>query len=337
MIVLFETAALASALAGSQQGAAFEGTLVTAATALGGQPAARLPLLADLPGVQIAVRARPGDAATQQRRTVLFSSALLAALALTLVVAYFGFRDVAREVSLAAQHANFVAGVSHELRTPVASIRILAETLRMKLSADAAEMAPLLDEILEQADRQSRLIDNVLGVARIDRGLPMYRAVDVDLGRAIDQALERLDYLLRQEGFTVHRPVPAEPLHVSADPDGLLQAIINLATNAVKYSGRCREISLTLDRIGPDAALQVVDRGIGIEPAEQRRIFERFYRTAAAARETGGTGLGLSLVRHFAESHGGSITVDSSPGRGSTFTLRLPLLNTGGTGAARSH
>jgi signal transduction histidine kinase len=242
-------------------------------------------------------------------------------------VAYLGFRDVAREVNLAALHASFVASVSHELKTPVASIRLLAETLRMRPSADATETAPLLDEILEQADRQSRLIDNVLGVARIDRGLPLYHPADVDLAKAVEQALSRLDYLLRQDGFTVRRTAPVEPLHVSADPDGLLQAITNLVTNAVKYSGRCREISITLGGIGHEAELQVTDGGIGIEPAEQRKVFERFYRAPAAARETGGTGLGLALVRHFAEGHRGSVSVESVPGRGSTFTLRLPAVD----------
>ena len=329
LVVLFDTAALAGALAGAQQGSAFEAALVTGPAAPGGLPAASAPLLAGLPAVQITVRARPGDAAGQARRSALFAAALLAALALTLVVAYFGFRDVAREVNLAAQQASFVASVSHELKTPVASIRLLAETLRMKPSADPAETALLLDEIREQADRQSRLIDNVLGVARIDRGLPMYRPADVDLAKAVDQSLERLDYLLRQEGFSVRRAAPLHPVHVNADPDGLVQAITNLVTNAVKYSGRCREISITVSDADGQARLQVVDGGIGIEPAEQRRIFERFYRTPAAARESGGTGLGLALVRHFAESHGGSVTVESTPGGGSTFTLGLPAAGRG--------
>jgi signal transduction histidine kinase len=118
-------------------------------------------------------------------------------------------------------------------------------------------------------------------------------------------------------------------VHVNADPDGLVQAITNLVTNAVKYSGRCREISITVSDADGQARLQVVDGGIGIEPAEQRRIFERFYRTPAAARESGGTGLGLALVRHFAESHGGSVTVESTPGGGSTFTLGLPAAGRG--------
>jgi signal transduction histidine kinase len=323
LVVLFDTAALAAALAGSRQGGAFEAALVTGPATPDGQSAASTPLLAGLPDVQITVRARPGDAAGQARRTVLFAAALLAALALTLVVAYFGFRDVAREVNLAAQQASFVTSVSHELKTPVASIRLLAETLRMRPAASPAETAPLLDEILEQADRQSRLIDNVLGVARIDRGLPMYQPAEVDLVSAVRQVLQRLEYVLRQEGFTVHRTLPSEPLRVNADQDGLLQAIGNLVTNAVKYSGRCREIRVEVGRAGPEALVRVVDGGIGIEPAEQRRIFERFYRTPAAARESGGTGLGLALVRHFAESHGGSVTVESTPGRGSIFTLRL--------------
>ena len=324
LVVLFDTAALAAALAGAQQGSAFEAALVAGSSATEGRSAAGLPLLPGLPGVQISVRARPGDATGQARRTALFAAALFAALALTLVVAYFGFRDVAREVTLAAQQASFVASVSHELKTPVASIRLLAESLRMRPAASPAETAPLLDEILEQADRQSRLIDNVLGVARIDRGLPMYQPADVDLASAVRQVLQRLEYVLRQEGFIVHRTLPAEPLRVNADQDGLLQAVGNLVTNAVKYSGRCREIRVEVGRAGPEALVRVVDGGIGVEPAEQRRIFERFYRTPAAARESGGTGLGLALVRHFAESHGGSVTVESAPGGGSTFTLRLP-------------
>lgn len=326
LVVLFDTAALAATVAGSQHGAPFEAALVTGESALDRQSAARVPLLAGLPGVEITVRARPADAAIQERRTALFAATLVAALVLTLVVAYLGFRDVAREVNVAAQQASFVASVSHELKTPVASIRLLAETLRMKPSADAAETVPLLDEIREQAARQARLIDNVLGVARIDRGLPMYQPADVDLARSVEQVLEQLGYLLREEGFSVRRTFPSAPVRVSVDPDGLAQAITNLLTNAVKYSGRCREISLSVDRNGSDARLQVEDGGIGIEPEEQKRIFDRFYRTAAAARETGGTGLGLALVRHFAESHGGSVSVESAPGRGSTFTLRLPAV-----------
>lgn len=335
LILLFDTGALAASLArGGGEDGAFEASLAAGAGAPADDAVARIPLLAGAPDLQILVRPREGDAATQARRSVLFRTALLASLALAIVVACYGLRDVAREVNLAAQHASFVTSVSHELKTPVASIRLLAETLRMKPSADATEAGPLLDEILEQADRQSRLIDNVLGVARIDRGLPMYHAAEVDLGKAVDQALDRLNYLLRQEGFAVRRTPLAEPLRVSADPDGLLQAITNLVTNAVKYSGRCREISVELNRVGSEAHLRVVDGGIGINPAEQRRIFERFYRAPGAAREGGGTGLGLALVRHFAESHGGSVTVNSSPGRGSTFTLRLPAPSGGTAGAA---
>jgi two-component system phosphate regulon sensor histidine kinase PhoR len=324
LVVLFDTAALASAVADSRQATAFEASLVAGAAFPVTAPAARVPLIADLPGVQIDVHAGPGDSAGQKRRTALFAAALFAALALTLVVAYLGFRDVAREVNVAAQQASFVSSVTHELKTPVASIRLLAETLRMNPAPDAAAAARLLDEIREQADRQSRLIDNVLGVARIDRGLPMYRPADVDVAAVVDLVLGELDYLLRQEGFAVHRTAPDTPLPVCVDSDGLRQAIINLVTNAAKYSGRCRELRIILDRAGSDVRLQIADGGIGIEPSEQRKIFERFYRTPDAARETGGTGLGLALVRHFAESHGGEITVESTPGRGSTFTLRLP-------------
>lgn len=330
VVVLFDTGALAAWLAaGGQPVGAFEAALVTGAAAAGDRAAAGVPLLAEAPDLRVVVRPREGDAATQQRRRNLFTAALLAALVLTVVVAYFGLRDVAREVNLAAQHASFVASVSHELKTPIASIRLLAETLRIKPPADPAETGPLLDEILEQADRQARLIDNVLGVARIDRGLSMYHPADVDLEEAVDEALERLSYLLQQEGFTVVRRKASGLVRISADRESLLQAIANLVTNAVKYSGRCREIRVEVNRAAGEAELRVVDQGIGIDPAHQRHIFERFYRAPDAARESGGTGLGLALVRHFAEAHGGRVAVDSAPGKGSTFSLRLPLLAAG--------
>ena len=215
-----------------------------------------------------------------------------------------------------------MASVTHELKTPVASIRLLAETLRMNPAPDAAAAAPLLDEIREQADRQSRLIDNVLGVARIDRGLTMYRPADVDLAAAVDQVLGELDYLLRQEGFVVHRTVADGAVRVSADADGLRQAITNLVTNAVKYSGRCRELRIAIDRAGSDVRLQITDGGIGIEQSEQRKIFERFDgslppRAKPAVRP--GTRAGPSFrrkpwrQRDGRESYGAREHVDAPP------------------------
>jgi two-component system phosphate regulon sensor histidine kinase PhoR len=154
------------------------------------------------------------------------------------------------------------------------------------------------------------------------------------LAGVVESVVRTIQYPLTQQGFVLDLNVCEGIPPVPVDRDALQQAILNLLTNAMKYSGEHREIGLRLCTENGTALIQVSDRGIGISEKEQSRIFEKFYRAPIPEnREISGTGLGLSLVAHIAEAHGGSVQVNSRPGEGSTFTLRLPL-NVGAGGAA---
>jgi len=286
----------------------------------------RVPLLPHAPGIDLVLRARESDPATERRRQTLFGGALAAGVLLLLLVGYFAFRDVVRELRLASLRSSFVASVTHELKTPLTSIQLLAETVRRRRTRDPGAEDEMLGAILDESARLSRLLDNVLAFARIEKGAQEYHPAATNLGDAVDGAVERFGYLLERDGFRLSQESNGEPLHVYADPAGLAQALLNLLSNAVKYSGRSRKICLVVQRRGDEAEIRITDYGIGIPQSEQERIFESFYRAPEAAREAAGAGLGLALVRHFAEAHAGRVTLSSEPGKGSSFSLWLPLV-----------
>ena len=162
-----------------------------------------------------------------------------------------------------------------------------------------------------------------------ERSSKVRRRIDfqpVRLEEVVEEAVRAAQYPLEQGGFALEIAMEPDMPSVAADPDALQQAILNLLTNAMKYSGDSRRIGLRLDRQNGHARIHVVDQGIGIAPEEQERIFERFYRAPTAENQhIPGTGLGLTIVAHIAKSHGGGVEVASSPGGGSVFTIRLPL------------
>jgi signal transduction histidine kinase len=220
----------------------------------------------------------------------------------------------------------FVASVSHELRTPLAAIRMFTETLKLDGDVDRATRAEYLDTILHESERLSRLVDNVLDIGRIERGQKTYRFEPLALDDVVGQAARTAQYPLQRAGFSLDVIVEPDVPAVRADADALQQALLNLLSNAMKYSGDSRRIEVRLDRVNGHARIHVEDEGVGIAPVEQARIFERFYRSAAAEnRHIPGAGLGLTIVAHIAKAHGGHVAVRSSPGRGSTFTVSLPV------------
>jgi signal transduction histidine kinase len=220
--------------------------------------------------------------------------------------------------------STFVAGVTHELKTPLASIRLLAETLRQGRARPAVR-DELLDTIMEEADRLARLVDNVLSSSRMESGTRAFSPQTVSLPDAVREAIRRFDYVLRKEGFTLNQAIGNDAVLVRVDPDALGQAVLNLLGNAVKYSGAARAIHVAVEHGEGRAAVRVADEGLGIDAEDRERIFESFYRAPRTAAETTGAGLGLALVRHFAEVHGGRVSVESHPGRGSVFSIVLPL------------
>jgi len=252
--------------------------------------------------------------------------ALLLVLSVTLFGAYLLWRDVRRDVRMAEMRSQFVSSVSHELKTPLTAIRMFAETLRLGRSRNLKTQAEYLDTIVSESQRLTRLLNNVLDFSKIEQGKRIYRPELTSLSEVIQAAARAMKYPLSQQGFELNVHAEEDLPDVRVDRDALEQAILNLLNNAMKYSGESREIDLRLQRKDDQALIQVTDRGVGIDPREQKRIFEKFYRVPMPENERiVGTGLGLTLVSHIVKAHGGNIEVESAPGKGSTFSIYLPL------------
>jgi two-component system sensor histidine kinase SenX3 len=224
---------------------------------------------------------------------------------------------------LAEIKSDFLVNVSHELKTPVGAISLLAETLT-EAADDPAAVRRFAERMRSETERLSRLVHDVIELSRLQTAdaLTSSELLDVDLvvRDALDQARWRAE--AEQIPITVGG---ASGLHAFGDHDLLVTAVRNLLDNAVSYSPPHTGVTVTVARVDGFVEVAVGDQGHGIPPAEQKRIFERFYRIdPARSRRTGGTGLGLAIVKHVAENHGGEATVRSRPGEGSTFTLRLP-------------
>ena len=279
-----------------------------------------------LPGLRITFPDGIADetaSLTPQRSLWGFSLAFVALL--TFLGGYLLWRDMRREARVAELRTQFVSSVSHELKTPLTSIRMFAELLQMRESNDP-QQTRFLDTIVSESERLTRLLNNVLDFSRIERGQKTYHLTPAPLADVVQAAVRTIQYPLTQQGFVLDLNVCEGIPPVPVDRDALQQAILNLLTNAMKYSGEHREIGLRLCAENGAALIQVSDRGIGIPEKEHEHIFEKFYRVPIPEnREISGTGLGLSLVAHVAEAHGGSVEVKSRPGEGSTFSILIPL------------
>jgi signal transduction histidine kinase len=258
-------------------------------------------------------------------RQAFLVAALLLALGFTLFAGYLLRRDVQRDLRAAELRAQFVSSVTHELKTPLTAIRMFSETLRLDADMDRETRQEYLDTILHESERLSRLVDNILEFGKIERGRKTYRFNSVRLDEVVAQAARAAQYPLAQAGFALEVATQPDLPPVSADADALQQAILNLLTNAMKYSGNSRHIALRLDGVNGHARIHVVDQGLGISPEHQERIFDSFYRAPTAENQAiPGTGLGLTIVAHIAKAHGGTVELESEEGKGSTFRLVLP-------------
>ena len=236
-------------------------------------------------------------------------------------------RAADRAMRLSQMKSDFVSNVSHELRTPLASIRVFAELLRLGRVQTTDKVREYGEFIERESRRLSRLIDNILDFSRIESGRKTYDFGPTDVRAVVEGTLQSFDVHLRHHGFSVALHAPDQPLPpVRADAEALGQALHNLLDNAVKYSGDSRSIEVDLARRDGGLAVTVRDRGIGIPPDDQEKIFERFHRVQTGlVHEVTGSGLGLSLVQHIVKVHGGRVEVESEPGRGSAFTIWLPI------------
>jgi signal transduction histidine kinase len=250
----------------------------------------------------------------------------LGALSLLLAGGIFvTYRNVSKEMALARLKSDFVSNVSHELRTPLALIRLYAETLELGRLTSPNKQHEYYCIIRKESERLTALINNILDFSRIEAGRKEYDFRETDMRELVCNTLESYRYQIEQNGFTFEEQIgEVPPLRV--DREAIARSLVNLVNNALKYSQDRKYIGVNLYRENGYVKLEVIDRGIGIAPGEQHKIFEKFYRVGdPLVHNTKGSGLGLSLVQHIARAHGGDVGVDSTPGAGSKFTITLPL------------
>lgn len=229
-----------------------------------------------------------------------------------------------REAQLSRLQSDFVSKVSHELRTPLTSIRLFVETLQMK-KVPPGEMDATFEVLARETDRLSRRIERLLDWGRMEAGRRLYELREETVADVVQDAVEafRTATLGREVALDVDVQ-PALPT-ILADRGALVDALVNLLSNADKYSTEDRRIELRAEADARSVRLSVRDSGIGIPRAEHHRIFQKFYRVdERLTRATQGSGLGLAIVQHVVRAHSGRTLVDSSPGKGSTFSIVLP-------------
>ena len=258
------------------------------------------------------------------RRTLLITG-LMIAFVLMLAAGYGLYRATTREMVLAREQADFVSAVSHEFRTPLTSMRHLTDLLVSRGVTSEERRAEYYNLLANETERLHRMVESLLSFGRIEVGAYAWQLTSADAGELVNGILEEF----RRESLAEGREVVCNVEHglppILADRDALSRALWNLLENAAKYSEAGTDIRVFARRRGDTILIGVGDRGVGIPPKEQEKIFQKFVRGADAKRDgVRGVGIGLALVKRIVEAHGGSVQLDSEPGRGSTFTLVLP-------------
>jgi signal transduction histidine kinase len=264
--------------------------------------------------------------ATGRLEALVYGGVTLLVLSVLGLGVFLLVRDAAREAEVGRLRADFVSGVSHELKTPLTLIRLYGETLLHGKGFPEEERKDYYRIITRESERLTHLLDNVLDFSRIDRGQKQYQFEEGDLAAVVRQTVGLYGDYLRRRGFTVEVDLDTDLPPIAFDAQAISQAVLNLMDNAAKYSEASRFVAVRLRAEDSRVLLEVQDRGVGIAPAEREKIFRRFYRAPSGGR-SGGHGLGLFLVQHIMEAHGGAIEVESEPGRGSRFRLVFPRLS----------
>lgn len=258
-----------------------------------------------------------------QRATLYMWGLGLVVLALLGGIGYT-VRAVLAEARESRLKTDFVSSVSHDLRTPLTSIRMFTESLLMGRVDGEEDIRESLTVIASETERLSRLTERILDFSRMEAGRKAYVFEPTSVAAVVTHAMNACAPMIASSDFEVTVDVEPGLPDVLGDKDALIEALINLITNAVKYSVDDRSITVEAKHENGEVVLAVSDRGMGISRADQRRIFEKFYRVdCRRTSEVGGCGLGLSLVRHIVEAHDGMLSVVSTLGEGSTFTIRL--------------
>lgn len=281
-----------------------------------------------LPGVSVYVVPKDPEELARSvgwRRTVRLA-VVLTAVFVSAVGALWVARLVVLERETARQRAEFAANVSHELRSPITQIRLKGEALLLGLAEPGDDTLLHHEAIVREAERLSRLVDDVLDFAAIERGVKRYHFRPEALGPLARACVESSRAELARAGLEIEVSIEDELPRLALDRDAIGQVLTNLLSNAAKYAADGKWVGVAARRVDGGVELAVADRGIGISASEVPKVFDDFFRsTDPRVRKTKGTGIGLAIVRYIVEAHGGTITVESELGKGSRFVVRLPL------------
>jgi signal transduction histidine kinase len=260
-------------------------------------------------------------------RTNLFFIILsMSLIFISLAIIYVAWQ---RDRQLRQLKEDFIGNVSHELKTPLSLIRMFSEILVTGRIKDENKKLDYFRIIHNESDRMSRLINNLLDFANLGRGVHSEHFEKINIAQLVVKALEAYRYEIQKDGFQVNLETHPDIPDSFADPNAITMAFLNLLDNSVKHSGDQKQIDVRVERTNGFVDLTVIDKGIGIPASEQQKIFDKFYRgSAPSVRRIRGSGIGLAITKHVAEMHGGKVMVESEPGKGSTFTLRIPIRTT---------
>lgn len=257
----------------------------------------------------------------------------LSALILLVLFLFFGvilvIRNIRKEVELAQSKADFVSNVSHEIRTPLALINMFAETLLMGRVKTEEKKTEYYQIITKEVGRLTNMINRILSFSKIEAEKREYSKAVLDLNEVVAEVNNTYSYHLESHGFEHSLEVASALPAIEADKEAMVEVLVNLIDNAMKYSKDKKVVSITTGVMDDYAFVQVKDKGIGIAKGQLDKLFDKFYRVPTGdIHDTKGSGLGLSIVKHIIEAHSGKIQVQSTLGEGSTFRLLFPILKT---------
>src|SRR6266568_5405912 len=301
--------------------------IVTSANWDGGKPEVEHTLEAGFPGLVLATKYHGTSIQALSSHFLQTSYLILGCLTIFMVGGIaLSYRSVSKEVALAKLKSDFVSNVSHELRTPLSLIRLYAETLEMGRLNNPDKYQEYYRIIRKESERLTTLINNILDFSKIEAGKKAYDFRETDVAELVRTTLDSYRYQIEQNGFAFEECIEENLPKIKADREAIARSLLNLVNNAVKYSSDEKSLAVRVSRRNGSVNMEVIDKGIGIPRPEQEKIFEKFYRVSdPLVHNTKGSGLGLSLVRHVVDAHGGRVWVESVPGKGSKFSIELPI------------
>jgi two-component system, OmpR family, phosphate regulon sensor histidine kinase PhoR len=282
-----------------------------------------------IPGYQLGIQMKGATIEKLARERTNTNIILILIMDVFLLLgAWLIFRSIRQEVKLAQIKSEFVSNVSHEIRTPLALINMYSETLEMGRIKSEEKKLEYYKVIHNESTRLSQMVNKILNFSKIESGKKEYNFEEEDLNVLVNETLEMYRPHFERKEFSFEFNPDSEKLLISADKEAVAEALNNLVDNAMKYSSELKKIEIATKIHNQFAIVEVTDFGIGIEKKDQKLIFDKFYRVTKGdlAHKAKGSGIGLSIVKNIMDAHNGSVSLNSIPGKGSTFTLFFPQI-----------